>query len=85
MQNPGNFPLAQQNTGTIILLLISVWATAWKGYALWKSAKHDQKYWFVAVLVLNTVGLLEIVYLSFFQKKGRFIDKLKKYIKKKKK
>ena len=47
---------------------ILLWSLAWKGIALWKAAKHEQKAWFVALLIVNTVGLLEIAYILFFQK-----------------
>jgi len=53
----------------VLFALILLWSLFWKGMALWKSARNLQKYWFVALLVLNTVGILEIVYISFFQKK----------------
>ncbi len=35
----------------IIFLLL--WTLAWKGYALWRAAKNDQKYWYVVLLVVN--------------------------------
>ena len=46
-----------------LLLAILVWELAWKGMALWRSAKADHKNWFIALLVLNTAGILPIVYL----------------------
>ncbi len=48
-----------------------IWSLAWKGVALWKSAKNKQMVWFVIMLVANTAGLLEIIYLAFFQKKKK--------------
>lgn len=62
---------------SIQLLIVVVWTIAWKGWALWRAAKNDQKQWFVAILVVNTVGLLEIAYLVFFQKKGRYWEIIK--------
>ncbi len=53
--------------GLIIFLL--VWELVFKGYALWRSARNKQPAWFVVLLVFNTVGLLPIIYLLFFQKK----------------
>ena len=44
------------------------WAVAWKGVALWKAGRNNQLWWFVAILVINTLGVLEIVYLLAFQK-----------------
>jgi len=49
-------------------LLITVWGLAWKGVALWKSARNGQRNWFIAMLVVNTFGILEIVYVFYFQK-----------------
>ena len=56
-----NFP---NFTGWLLFPLI-VWSLYWKGRALWKSAKKGQKVWFVFFLVINTVGILEIIYLLF--------------------
>ncbi|OGM03828.1 hypothetical protein A3E15_01490 [Candidatus Woesebacteria bacterium RIFCSPHIGHO2_12_FULL_42_9] len=55
----------------LLIIVALVWTLFWKGLALWKSAKNNQKYWFVALLVLSTIGVLEIIYLAFFQKKGK--------------
>ena len=46
------------------------WSFIWKGLALWRAAKNSQKYWFMALLVVNTMGILEIIYLKFFAKKA---------------
>jgi hypothetical protein len=40
-----------------------------KGISLWKTAKAGQKGWFVALLIINSVGILPLIYLVFFQKK----------------
>lgn len=52
------------------LVLLMTWAIAWKGFALWKSAKLSQPVWFVVMLVLNTMGILEILYIFVFSKFG---------------
>lgn len=51
------------------LVPILIWSLIWKGIALWKCGRNNQLYWFIAVLVINTLGALEIVYLLWFQKK----------------
>jgi hypothetical protein len=43
-----------------------VWSIVWKGLALWRAAHKEQKYWFLAFLVINTAGILEILYLYVF-------------------
>jgi len=52
-----------------ILFPLLIWAITWKGIALWKSARNNQIRWYVVLLVLNTVGTLEIIYILWFQKK----------------
>ncbi len=52
----------------LLLVPVLVWSLVWKGVALWKAARNGQKAWFVVLLVLNTVGLLEIIYIFFFSK-----------------
>lgn len=52
-----------------VFLLITLWTLPWKGVALWKSASNKQTKWFIAILVLNTLAILEIVYILFFSKK----------------
>lgn len=56
---------------TLMLLglgILAIWEFIWKGIALWKASKEDQKYWFVAMLILNTVGILPILYIFVFKK-----------------
>jgi len=52
-----------------ILYLIILWVLPWKGVALWRASQNSQKKWFVALLVVNTLAILEIVYIFFFSKK----------------
>lgn len=57
-------------------LLILVWSLLWKGLGLWSAAKHSQKNWFIVMLVVNTVGILEIIYLFRFAKKRMVLKDL---------
>jgi methionyl-tRNA synthetase len=52
-----------------LLAIAIIWSLNWKGIALWKASKNNQLGWFICLLVINTVGILEITYLFFFQKK----------------
>ncbi len=45
------------------LLVALLWNFLWKGLALWRAAKRGDMWWFIAFLVLNTFGILEIIYL----------------------
>lgn len=46
-----------------LLIVLALWSVVWKGLALWHSARRGQNGWFIIMLVVNTVGILEIVYL----------------------
>lgn len=60
----------------ILFLLIIAWSMFWKGWALWRAAKNDQRNWFIAILIINTLGILEIIYLQWFAKKKRLWDRI---------
>lgn len=49
-----------------IFLALAVWSLAWKGWALWRAARRGSTAWFVALLIVNTLGILEILYLFVF-------------------
>ena len=52
-----------------VFWLTLLWTLPWKGVALWKAAKNSHKKWFVALLIVNTMALLEIIYIFGFSKK----------------
>ena len=47
----------------LLLLLIVIWTLFWKGHALWHASRRGQTWWFVIMLVVNSAGILEIIYL----------------------
>lgn len=51
-----------------ILLLAALWTLPWKGWALWKAARLKEKVWFIVLLIVNTLGILEILYIFIFSK-----------------
>ena len=52
----------------LLIVLISLWSLLWKGMALWRAGRRGDKVWFVLLLVVNTMGILEILYLFVFSK-----------------
>ncbi|MBU4351392.1 DUF5652 family protein [Candidatus Parcubacteria bacterium] len=52
-----------------LLLFIALWTLPWKGWALWRAARLGQKKWFIVLLAVNTLGVLEILYIYFFSRK----------------
>ena len=57
------------STHPTLVLLLLIWSLVWKGFALWRAAGLRQKYWFTAILIVNTFGLLEIIYLFLVARK----------------
>lgn len=52
-----------------VVAAVTLWSLPWKGVALWKAAAQKKDvYWFVALFLLNTVGILEILYIFVFSK-----------------
>jgi hypothetical protein len=52
----------------LAFLVIVAWSIFWKGMALWKAAREQHKVWFVVMLLVNTLGILEILYIYVFSK-----------------
>jgi methionyl-tRNA synthetase len=57
------------NVAPWVLVVLIAWSLVWKGLALWKAARLGSKPWFVILLIVNTLGLLEIIYFFFVGKK----------------
>ena len=51
----------------VLLTAVALWTIVLKGFALWHAARNYQRYWFVALLIVNTFGLLELIYLIWFR------------------
>lgn len=52
----------------LALFLMVLWTLPWKGVALWKAAQLKKKWWFIVLLVVNTLGILDIFYIFVFSK-----------------
>lgn len=62
---------------TPFLIILLVWSGIWKAVALWKAARNNQLGWFVVICIVNTAGILEIIYIFAFQRKKGFQKKRK--------
>jgi hypothetical protein len=52
----------------ILVIAIAIWSIVWKGRALWKAARLGHLGWFIALLLINTAGILDILYIYVFSK-----------------
>lgn len=68
--------IQQVLTNPMIMYPLLIWSILWKGLALWRSARMNHKGWFIALLIINTVGIFEIVYLIVTRKRYRSIEGL---------
>jgi hypothetical protein len=50
-------------TWTVLLLSLIIWEFIWKGMALWRASRNNQPTWFVILLIINSIGILPIIYL----------------------
>lgn len=57
-----------------LLAIIALWSLAWKGWALWTAAQNKSKWWFIILLILNTAGILDIIYIFLVAKKKLHIS-----------
>jgi methionyl-tRNA synthetase len=48
--------------------LAIVWSTVWKGIALWRAGRNAHLGWFIALFIINTLGILEIIYIFAFSR-----------------
>ena len=63
-----------------VLIVLYIWSLAAKGLALWRTSNLKQRNWFIAILVLNTVGIVELVYLFKFATKPLTIKEIRSWL-----
>lgn len=61
--------LNQQILPVTLIYLSILWTLPWKGVALWKAAGKKDKVWFIVLFLVNTLAILEILYIFVFSKK----------------
>lgn len=66
-----------------VSLIFFAWLIFWKGWALWRAAGKRQLIWFIILLVANTLGILEILYLFYLNRWDIDNGKLLAFLKKK--
>lgn len=55
---------------TTLVIAVIAWTLVWKGLAMWRAARSGAKIWFVVLLLVNTVGILDIIYYFYVNKKS---------------
>jgi methionyl-tRNA synthetase len=64
MENGMDLLGAGLGVGFIVLIIIlAIAEMVLKGIALWKSARLEQTAWFVVLFIINTAGILPLIYI----------------------
>lgn len=56
------------NPSKPLFYIVIGWALLWKGIALWVAARNRQIVLYFLLLIVNTLGIFEIVYLIMLRK-----------------
>lgn len=68
-------PVLLGDTWFLYLLFLSLATMPIKGLALWKASRLSQKLWFIILLVVNTIGILDLIYIFFVARKYKIETK----------
>lgn len=52
-----------------IFIILFLWEATWKLIALWKAGRNNHLAWFICIALINTMGILPIVYILMHRKK----------------
>jgi len=69
-----------ENLDFILITIIAIWSTLLKGIALYRAANLKQKNWFIVMLIINSIGIVELIYLFRFATKKLTIKEIKLWI-----
>jgi len=51
-----------------LIIVLAIWEGVWKLIALWKSARNNHMAWFICIAIINTMGILPIIYILLNKK-----------------
>jgi hypothetical protein len=46
-----------------VLIIFIIWEVVWKLIALWKASRNNHLAWFICIALINTLGVLPIIYI----------------------
>ena len=71
MERLGGFPDIFAGALLFVWIIVVIWSAIWKGIALWKAGRNGHLVWFIVMFLVNTAGILEIIYIFGFSKKSQ--------------
>lgn len=57
-----------------VIIVLCLWEGVWKVIGMWKAARSNKLGWFIVLAVINSVGILPIIYIILYEY-PIFIDK----------
>lgn len=54
-----------------VIWVLIIWSAPWKAIALWRAARRGSRGWFATLFLINTMGILEILYIFHFSAKKK--------------
>lgn len=60
-----------------LILALFLWTIPWKAWGLWLSARRGDFWWFIVMLALSSLGILEIIYIFFVAKQKDTVEEKK--------
>ena len=52
-----------------VIIILAIWEAVWKLIAMWKAGRNNHLAWFICIALINTAGILPIVYILMHRKK----------------
>ena len=59
----------------VVIVVLLLWTLPWKAVALWRAAQRKDLVWFIVFFLVNTLAILEILYLFVFSRKKKSNDR----------
>ena len=63
-----------------LIVIITLWDFFWKAWGLWVSAQRKEKIWFALILIINSAGILPIIYLWLRLWRKKVSDKKRRIV-----
>ena len=52
-----------------LIIILAIWEGVWKLIAMWKAGRNNDMAWFICIALINSIGILPIVYIIMQKKK----------------
>jgi hypothetical protein len=53
-----------------VIIILSIWDAVWKLIAMWKAGRNNHLAWFICIFIINTIGILPIIYILLHKDKS---------------